>query len=230
MRKNSGYLWVFTVIILLVASGCVFATPDNTNKIPAPHTILDNPCHLPCWYNIVPGDTTITEAENILYKIDFVDVRSVDKKYQEESFRTTISWIAVHPYDIHGKVLGEEGIVKRLRIEGKFGISLDDIFDNYGPPSAYTANFTIPATVTQWEYLLFYPENGAVFGAYQKAPMSKKEGLIYAEAQVWSVSLLDAFTLEAMITRMFGAYPPPWRLYRWHGFDPLPTPTVVRGN
>ena len=123
----------------------------------------------------------------------------------------------------------KDGVVARLWIEGKSGLVLADTVDRYGPPAAYKADFTLPATITQWEYMVFYPKYGAAFEAYQQAPMTKEDGLIYAEAHIWRLSLLSAFTLEAMIAKMFGTYPPAWRLYRWHGFDPLPTP-IPPGN
>jgi len=224
-QQNFVYYQYLIVIILILISGCIPIAPNSTDKVPAPHVILDNPCQLPCWYHITPSKTTTVEAENVLQQLEFVDSYSIKKEFQKTPYRILLNWTSKHPYNVHGQILVQDGVVERLWIEGKLGLVLADIVDRYGPPEAYKVDFGPPATITQWKYIVFYPKYGAAFEAYQQAPMTKEDGLIYAEADIWRLSLLSAFTLEAMITRMFGTYPPAWRLYRWHGFDPLPTPT-----
>jgi len=217
------------VIALMFVSACMPSAPNSADKISAPHVILNNPCQLPCWYHIIPDKTTMVEAERMLQQLEFVDANSIKEEFQDTPHKILLNWTSKYPYDVHGKILVQDGVVERLWIEGKFGLVLADIVDRYGPPEAYHVDPS-GGEIAIWEYDFYYPHLGTIFEAAHRAfPGPNVPPPVYAEAQIWRLSLLSAFTLEAMIAKMFGTYPPTWRLYRWHGFDPLPTP-IPPGN
>jgi len=193
-----------------------------------PGSVLwDNPCELPCWYNIVPSETRYSDVIVYLRKIDFVDIASLHEEIDDVSGTTHVNWKMKAPYAGWGTIVVKENMVESITVTGKFDITLKQIVNHYGPPEAYRVDPS-GGEIAAWEYDFYYPHLGAVFEASYKAmPGLNVPPPVYAEAQIWNIELMKRGTLKEMLERLFGKYPD--SLYRWQGFTPLPTPTLV-GN
>lgn len=219
-----GLLIVATV---LLAAGCI-PSGRISGGTPLPDDVLwDNPCKLPCWHYIVPGETTKDKAKEIVLGLDFVEPSSVREMVDEDSDWTWIEWDARSPYTGNGSIGLIDGVVESIVVEGRFDATLGQLVERYGPPERYQVDAS-GGEMAAWEYDFYYPERGAMFEAsYKACPGKNLPAPVYAEAEMWRMGLLEAGTLEEQIERRFGEYPPLRPLHRWHGFDPLPTPTPM---
>ena len=70
-------LYAFLSVALVTVLGAVVAVA----RVPGPEPIAlfaENSCVLPCWHEIIPGKTTITEALRVLRSDSAVEVPAVD--------------------------------------------------------------------------------------------------------------------------------------------------------
>ena len=219
-----GLLMAATV---LLAAGCI-PLGRVLNGTPFPNDVLwDNSCELPCWHYIVPGETTKDAAREIVQGLDFVESSSVRERTDDPDW-TWIEWDARSPYTGNGSIGMTDGVVESIVVEGIFDTTLSQLVERHGPPERYQVDASGGGMAAIWEYDFYYPARGAMFEAAHEAyPGKNSPTPVYAEAEVWRMGLLEAGTLGEQIERRFGEYPPLRPLHRWHGFDPLPTPTPV---
>ncbi len=224
------YVFVAYLTFLLFVTQCAGVTPSIEME-PLPSSVLwDNPCNLPCWYRIEPSKSTYDEVNKVLKNMDFIDIATLHERRDESSDLTWIEWKMRPPYVGSGIVRLRANVVESLLLTGNFDITLEQLVDHYGPPEAYHVDPS-GGEIAIWEYDFYYPRLGAMFEAAHRAfPGPNVPPPVYAEAQVWSFELIKAGTLEEIIERLFDKYPPSRPLYRWHGFDPLPTPTLPKNN
>jgi hypothetical protein len=219
------------VAAVLLAAGCI-PSGRVSGGTPFPNEVLwDNPCQLPCWHHIVPGETTKDTAKEIVQGLDFVETASVRERTDEDAERTWLTWDARSPYTGNGSIGLIDGVVESIVVEGRFDATLSQLVECYGPPERYQVDASGGGMAAIWEYDFHHPERGAMFeAAHQAYPGKNSPAPVYAEAEVWRMGLLEAGTLEEQIERRFGEYPPLRPLHRWHGFDPLPSPTPMTGK
>lgn len=155
-------------IMLILMGGC-----ELTSQKPAvDRSILtDDPCAAPCWQGIVPGQTTIDEALNILDTLG-VDYMRFDNEVQwhSESYYRGDGF-AFAGNVLYGPEYGDSTSVTLLRIGLEFELTLQEVLDKYGPPKKFQAyGVDLPVLpdghVNGIVVSFFYPERGVVFQAW----------------------------------------------------------------
>jgi hypothetical protein len=125
-------------------------TADEEVELVSELMLPEDSCPLPCWWNIVPGKTTIEEAQASLFGIGAERWESdLDHTYFELKLGQKDGSGFLHPDQMSFRLYHEDGIVTALRVSSwrfafpeqtlfdeqweSYGVT--SILDNYGMPS-----------------------------------------------------------------------------------------------
>lgn len=189
-----AYHKLLSLVMILLLVSCTFVESLNSSSS-APRSswiseLLENPpCLPPCWENIVPGETTIQEAKEIL-----LAKGSIKAIY---SSKDVFEWVFV-PSDEHGKVEADNDseLVSFISLGPIVAQSLElnDILDIYSEPS----------------YIDFYPNTHNTRSCYLSI-IFESIGLIIANGNVpcktweqdgtydWKINIQGDFKIERII-------------------------------
>ena len=126
---------------------------------------LNRECDLPCWGNIVSGQTREVEAKHFLSSFGELDDTSVFFQYQDKPVVIDLTF--------------KDGLVTSINLPPEITESyqIGDLLANYGRPHDIRIEvFPETAEGTPWFYLaVFFPQNGfyAVFSGEGKITNSK---------------------------------------------------------
>lgn len=170
---------VFILALLVLIVGCTGGasvlqqppkTPVQIATIQAEFTLpsaTPNPaCLPPCFYNIVPGTTTITEAFRLLGATSLQIGNQNDGALIWTTQRPPREW---RPEDtlVENNISFRQGIVSSIRIRPQQDITLQSIVSKYGDPEAVAVGKPGGSTAL-FETILLYPTKGlAFFGRWQ---------------------------------------------------------------
>ncbi len=121
--------------------------------------LSDNPCSIPCWQGITPGETSSREAKAIIQNSPYIREETIEFGYNMDFGGCTWNWKG------HGKfqeptISWKNGIVTQLEITTLFYFSVGDAIYRYGVPNAVNViQGGIPES-WYWIVTLYYPEKG----------------------------------------------------------------------
>jgi hypothetical protein len=135
-RSRGTSLWklirsiVPTLCLLLVATG--LATGGCTERQPS--YILESGCAVPCWRGIIPGETSIEDAVEIIKQIPEVSLTSISVRDQGVGIRYA-SWVMGPAGDLtFGEIIAENETVSTVSLSLDREVPLADLFLAYGEP------------------------------------------------------------------------------------------------
>jgi hypothetical protein len=188
------------------------------------------PCAPPCWYGIIPGETSYDEALKIIASLPFVkDIRT-----REDDRSTWIFWNANadsgSPSQSDGGVETEGDLVTFTLIEPfprypepcvarpAPKLTAGDVVKQYGPPEVAWPTFT-GVEVIYFEVGLWYPERGVAF--YASGTFDPNRECLYQDSPIYRGEFTIPMTLDEYIDYRFS---PSYRgefadeLVPWPGF------------
>jgi hypothetical protein len=153
---RSKSVWVLVIYMGLV-SACQLITGENQSDLQSEHIVLDNPCASPCWYGIIPGQTSHDEALAILRQQSFVDQETI-----HIDLAGNISWrqVGVSTGDVTGGILFADGTVESINLRYfEPPLSIQQLLDLMGPPQAAETAYIFPG-VDRIGNMMIWPEQG----------------------------------------------------------------------
>lgn len=133
------------IFVFLVISGACTRCPsqDEFKRPSSPKAswlvkFLEEPtCQPPCWENIIPGETTISDAMDLLRNVPYV--QNISPYYLKPTSSVHIEWNFAGTPDI-GRIYstrdGEKVENIFLNLSGSSSLLLGDMIESYGPPSS----------------------------------------------------------------------------------------------
>jgi hypothetical protein len=98
--------------------------------------MLDTSCQAPCWRGIMPGETTIDDALELIPQIPGVSARSIAVR-DEGGGRKYVSWVMYSAGEsFYGELTAANDTVSTLALSLDGEVSLRDLFLAYGEPNA----------------------------------------------------------------------------------------------
>lgn len=146
---------VLLALFLVVGCAPIWRKPAVDRSI-----LTDDPCAAPCWHGIVPGMTTLAEAEDILRDLDFVDN---DQVWRPSEGLAWHSRNCVADPGIPSRLRVHDNTVAHLDICVDCELSLQEVIGKYGPPAKYVAHMGPSSVIIQPYVHLFYPQRGLIF-------------------------------------------------------------------
>lgn len=138
--KTHITIWALLSLVLMLATGCYCSEslppydlptrvedPDSVDK----SLLTGEPCAPPCWYGLVPGESSADEVVSTLKSLPFVDGDSIIEDF--------ITWKSsvMNTDDYVGYIRIEENKVELLSIELEYDLTLQELIDVLGEPAGY---------------------------------------------------------------------------------------------
>jgi hypothetical protein len=129
-------------LVLFILSSCSNRAPEELPKFESPNfmnTWLEVSCELPCWFGIVPGQTHLNEANNILNTIP--EINYIESFTETEDANGNVRFdVTGGGYRIIGGMLvynSDDEIIDSIQYFAGDSISLQDVIEVLGEPSYY---------------------------------------------------------------------------------------------
>jgi hypothetical protein len=218
---------VATLVLLCLGlcAGCGEPPPLDRSLL------TGEPCEPPCWQGLTPGESTLEEVDEFIRTSGFVNTRTMYRVRMTrggEVVEVDISWdSAAGGFGPHNSFRVQGGVLKDITIRPDYALTLEQIFERYGPPEKYHAILQ-EVEVRFADITLFYPAHGFIVYLSRRPDCTDSgapEITLAPESQVGSVWYFRAAPLERFLElRDEAGYggPPPDRilesLHDWEGY------------
>lgn len=143
LQLSLGRLVLLLVISFLFAT-CRLIESDKEPEIADRSFLLGEPCEAPCWYNLIPGQSTESEVNEVLAELPFVD-QDYTRRWEYEGdydgdsdFQKDMS---IHFNCVEGDEVPpcghidlDDGIVHVISHEIFYQLTLEQVIEKLGPP------------------------------------------------------------------------------------------------
>jgi hypothetical protein len=185
--------------------------------------IFENPCALPCWQYITPGQTDQEELIRTLKSQPDVDQRSIRILGKWNIFDSYVvvrlkSKIKINIYLINDKVI-------LISIYDNFGMTYAEAVDHFGEPDVITAARTlgsdfIPIGDLQLLYISsMIPEVGIAFGFSSKDILMKSDEQINLDSRITNFYYYDPESFKTLLDRGLFTDGNTWDFQYWRSND-----------
>lgn len=195
-------------------------------------TVTVEPCLLPCWCGIVPGETSAEQALLVLRSIP--GVYDLEQRPSVEGSRiywyrgaSKTYWYFERSPDLvpaRSSLVVEGGIVTGIVLDLPISesLTLGEVVERYGPPEGYEADY-VNALETEpdyWLVILYYPQKGFIVVVMERAIRAWR---LTPDLQVTGIRTFPPTTMEGFFASVGYPYPDP-NLREWQGFGRLLPP------
>jgi hypothetical protein len=135
-------------VILQLLAGCSLLDPQKEPEIADRSFITGDPCEAPCWYDLIPGESPESLAEEVLAELPFVH-QNLIRVWENTAFLdftdgTHIDYTCVEGDENPpcGHIYLADGIVQYIGYNVLYQLPLETIFEKLGKPDyvLYTAS------------------------------------------------------------------------------------------
>lgn len=147
--------------------------PVTEKAVSDPSILTESFCKLPCWYGLMPGQSTLPDVRVAISNIPFI--AQADTQVEGETERGyAMGWkYEVAPGYAGGNFLFEDGLLHKIMVRPNIRFSLGDIISHYGEPAGFRITYQISPILTAFLGMrLYYPESGMIvnFDLYSDSP------------------------------------------------------------
>ena len=162
------------------------------------------PCQAPCWQGIVPGETTSSEAMEILRSLPFVRADSLQEAGSKEWGGVTWEGRVSNRPGIPTGISWQIDIVQEIGLGLAYELTIEEVIEVYGTPQAIKAGGG--GVPEHWYFIvdLYYPDKGLQFKAYT----SEYSSLIEPETEIGGVYYYVPGSLEDRLLMLYGNLEP----------------------
>lgn len=184
-------------LLVVVIGGYLFYLSTRPRQITY-NFLQDEPCKLPCWENIVPGESTQLEALNLLIEGSLID-RSARYLGDGSLFLITQNEDRVHIYF-------SEGIVQQIDFDPSVSLVLGDFIETFGSPEKVHMLVDGEHQLCMVGYV-YYPQHGLLISAGECVDFNQadtfKDGNALPDTPVFSLSFVE---VSANAQQMFQSF------------------------
>lgn len=209
--------FVAVIICVLHLELGLFVSPDNS-------FLSGQPCLPPCWYGIIPGETSEQSAWQILQELPYVNQRLLSRQTDRRGI-TNIIWFSRRGGG-QNRLYPRDGKIQGIFLTPHNNLNLGQVVSKLGPPEKVTARL-IAAEYLDRSYviLMYYPKQGMLVsfeGEPQKQdgnlvikPEMRVSALLYSQPSSFEDSIANARRLSQ--SYYWGDPANPFT-QDWHGF------------
>ena len=150
------------LVLVVLASACYnpLVPPDKS-------ILTGKPCAPPCYYYLVPGESTREDVERFVQTLRQSERRSLlitpssGYGYPQRSYFLWYGARGIIGSTIVNSVnLGKDGRIIDIEITPDFDLHLKAVVDKYGAPDSYIATYSTGDHPTSYRILVYYPQQG----------------------------------------------------------------------
>lgn len=158
----------------------------------------DVPCAAPCWQGIVPGETSRSQAMQILRTNPYVRSDSLEEAGTIEAGGVTWWW-SIPGRRLQSSVLWKNDIVQEITLGLTYNLTVDQVVSRFGPPESLDAGVGGVPEHQYWIINLYYPDQGIQFKAYT----SEFSSLLEPSTEVGVVMYFVPTSLEERVANTY---------------------------
>jgi len=165
-----------------------------------PSVVLTNVCTPPCWYRIKPGEMNFTQVFETINAMEIVNADTISIEEDAETRPSEIFWAFQRPAeDSTGSVFFENDTAIAINILTVRSLTLGDLFERFGEPETYWAEFGSGENREYVEVALFYPAKGFVADVVIDIEYGTNYVEIESSTPVFRVSYFDPQMLDTLL-------------------------------
>lgn len=190
---------VFLLLFLVIAVIAVYIFQMITrNTMKEDLFVTNHSCSLPCWNNITPGLTKSKVAIDILQEIAYIDKDSIQQSGIDVLGGCIWNW-TVPGRRITSGLSWQDGVVREIKLDLAFGLSVDEILEMFGDPEAFS--ITEGGIPENWYWIInmYYPQSGIQVTVYT----SEFSDSIEPSSDVGAILLFAPTSIEKRISELF---------------------------
>lgn len=187
-------LFVTAVLLCLgLCAGCGEPPPLDTGLL------TGEPCEPPCWQGLTPGESTLQEVNEFIRTTRWVNPQTLYRSglYRAGGERVGLSirWHSTAGgYGIRNRFTIHGGVLDSITINPDYPLTLERLFERYGPPDKYVARLSGPE-ILYVDVTLFYPTHGFTVDLV----LGYHDATLQRETRVASVWYFRAAPLERFL-------------------------------
>lgn len=198
--KNRFYIIALAAILFVALLFVVYSLNSK------PIGLLSNGCKIPCWRQITPGKTHITEALNTIKKFSDVELGTIDTNKGAWNIYSDIVYFNLSSSE-KVEIYLVDDVVAVISFSNPNGlIRLDECIKQFGDPEYATRTsllsrdvpFFWGETYHSW-FFAITPLKGVLYGYDTYGFWSKKRGSIIPDAMVTDISFFDTKLYEKLL-------------------------------
>lgn len=177
------------IIFFLFLSIILTACSTNGNSI-----YVNNTCEVPCWFNIVPEETTDQRSIDLLRNNKMIEVPQEEIEYDKSSGRIdNFRFYYKNDSTFIGEIVFHQGVVNYINLYSK-NWDIENIISYFGEPNYYFSSFQRYESTYRTVYL-FYPNKGTIIVALPDQYNSQNDNSILSNntkvINIYSFSKID---------------------------------------
>ncbi len=206
---------------IIIPTSLPTLSPEDTTLLVSELVATNGDCSLPCWWGIIPGDTTWQEARQQLeqYNIDISSTGPTEIEIENQKRIIDFYYISFYSNDYPRglgariAVLDETDITMIYTMDRYTGVlfQLHSLLDKYGKPSGVfiETNPNVPGDLLTLKLVLYYPELSLGVG-YDLHAFMDGNNIVgcpkdeIAKIWMWEPERRNDFTLEYIQEGMIG--------------------------
>ncbi len=196
---------------LFLISGCAESVVDLRVQpaVQDETLITGEPCLPPCWYGIIPEETSIRAAVQILMTIPFVDPKSV-KETTRDLYKNTdksILWNYQGTSDFGGDLSIKNGSVIWWQVSYPNYLNLEDIVDVIGVPNWVWAGRAGGGEIVAHVYRFYFRRSGLLLESRMYGTNMRQDSkvLLDPEIEITRSTYFRPQTIESYLVNIVGA-------------------------
>jgi len=164
------------------------------------HSLLtDIPCAAPCWQGIVPGETSRSQAMQILEDSPYILRGSLQEAGASEMGGVTWRW-RMPGRRLKPSISWRDDTVHEVTLGLTYDLTVDQVVSKFGPPEALSISEGGVPEHSYWIIDLYYPNIGVQFKAYTP----EFESSLEPSTEVGVVQFFVPTSLEGRVEDVFG--------------------------
>jgi len=161
--------------------------------------MTDIPCTAPCWQGIVPGETSRSQAMQILEDSPYIRKGSLQEAGTSEVGGVMWWWYAPGRR-LKSSISWRGDVVQKITLGLTYDLTVDQVVSKFGPPEAIDIGTGGVPEHSYWIINLYYPGMGIQFKAYTP----EFEDLLEPSTAVEVAQFFVASSLEKRVEDVFG--------------------------
>jgi hypothetical protein len=231
---------IFLVSVCFTLAACGRQTETPAPRITPDAELMDvslltcEPCEPPCWYGLVPGESTFDEAWEVLPGLPFIKPTTIERLGRE-----FIYWD--NAFEDGSLMMGgsihfdDDGRIESISLRVEYYLELQELIILYGEPAGFTIGDIGPTGGSPdfRSFILIWPQRGLIADItteysdnfqsfYQVSPLIPEMRIgrvMYFEPASNMQELVEAESWMRLDSEIeTGHY------HEWNGYQPLPTP------
>lgn len=201
----------------------IIPTPIEDPSLIDKSWLTGNPCKAPCWYGLVPGESSFEDALSVVDTLPFIvssdDIYSIKQYYSETQIQEIYYFKCKEPKGANCVLLSfVEDTLVEIYLVTNFFITFSDVVGQIGAPDYLWAGPVTPEIINCDVGLIWLQRQMSISYSETARDSGRDLCAIIRDAGHKPPKDLRVFNVSYVLPEVFDSIPEPGWHYEWHGF------------